>query len=120
MLSEKPWKLVDFLLVMALLTTLLLGGIASKFLPPAGAGAPASAARQEANFIISLGLYGTVLALVHLMVRSRGASWRAAFGFSSPRQWSALLMALGVTLIAFPITQYLGSLSASVMSRVHL
>src|SRR6266536_3265046 len=117
MLSEKPWKLADFLGVVALLTALLLGGIASNLLAAAKSSAPAAAPGQVGNFVVALCLYGSIVALVHLMVRNRGTSWRDAFGFKSPRQVSALLMALGVTLIAFPITYYLGILSSEFMTR---
>src|SRR2546423_12516976 len=120
MLSEKPWKLMDLLVVMALLSTLLLGGIFSNLLASTRADVSVDAGSQVVNFAVSLCLYGTILALVHLMVRGRGASWRTAFGFRSSREWSALLMALGVTFIVLPIGRYPGTLFVNLMERVHL
>jgi len=120
MLSEKPWKLMDFLMVVMLLFTLLLGGIFASLLASARADAAVNAQGETVNFTISLGLYGTILGLVHLMVRGRGASWRTAFGFRSPRQLSALLLALGVTFIILPIARCLGSLSGKLMEMIHL
>jgi len=120
MLSEKPWKLMDFLVVMALLSTLLLVGIFSNLLASTRAEVSVDAGSQAVNFTVYLCFYGTILALVHLMVRGRGASWRTAFGFRSRREWSALLMALGVTFIVLPIARYLGTLSVNLMDRVHL
>jgi membrane protease YdiL (CAAX protease family) len=120
MLTDKPWKLADFLGVMALLIALLTMGIASNLMATASPGDTAPVPGRIVNFVIALCLYGTIFAIVHLMVQNRGTSWRAAFGFKSPRQVSALLMALGVTLIAFPITYCLGILSSEFMTHVHL
>jgi len=72
------------------------------------------------NFSVSLCLYGAVLALVHLIVRVRQSDWGRAFGFTSTRQLSAMLMALGVTLIVLPIAWYLGFLSVQVMEMFRL
>src|SRR6266480_53374 len=120
MLSEKPWKPMDFLMVVTLLFTLLLGGIFANLLASARADVSVDAGSQVVNFAVSLCLYGTILALVHLMVRARGASWRTAFGFRSTRQFSALLMAMGVTFIVLPIARCLKTLSVALMDRIHL
>src|SRR5437764_3701483 len=106
MLSEKPWKLMDFLVVMALLSLLLVVGIFSNMISAARENAPVETQNQAVNFIVSLVLYGAILALVHLIVRGRESTWRTAFGFRSARPFSALLMALGVTCIVFPIARY--------------
>jgi len=118
MLSEKPWKLMDFLVVMALLSLLLVVGIFSNMISAARENAPVETQNQAVNFIVSLVLYGAILALVHLIVRGRESTWRTAFGFRSTRPFSALLMALGVTCIAFPIARYLGILSVEVMDML--
>ena len=120
MLSEKPWKLVDFLMVVTLLFTLLLGGIFSSLLAALRGDAAMNAQSESVNFTISLCLYGTILALVHMMVRGRGTSWRTAFGFTPARLLSALVTALGVTFIVLPIARYLGTLSVELMDKVHL
>src|SRR5947207_4423052 len=120
MLSEKPWKLVDFLVVIALLAMLLVGGIFSNIFAATRTGAPADTDTQIVNFSVSLCLYGAILALVHLMVRGRQSDWATAFGFSSTRQLSAVLMALGVTCIVLPIAWYLGILSVQVMEMFRL
>jgi len=120
MLSEKPWKLVDFLVVIALLAMLLVGGIFSNIFAATRTGAPADTDTQIVNFSVSLCLYGAILALVHLMVRGRQSDWGTAFGFSSTRQLSAVLMALGVTCIVLPIAWYLGILSVQVMEMFRL
>ena len=83
MLSEKPWKLMDFLVVMTLLSTLLLVGIFSNLIASTRADVSVDAGSQVVNFTVYLCFYGTILALVHLMVRGRGASWRNAW---EPRQ----------------------------------
>jgi len=120
MLSEKPWKLVDFLVVIVLLAMLLVGGIFSNIFAATRTGAPADTDTQIVNFSVSLCLYGAILALVHLMVRGRQSDWGTAFGFSSTRQLSAVLMALGVTCIVLPIAWYLGILSVQVMEMFRL
>jgi|SRR5438128_6200909 len=120
MLSEKPWKRMDFLVVTALLSLLLLGGILSHLFSKAPADVPVDVQSQVVSFGITLFLYGAILVLVHLLVRSRGTSWRKAFGFESPRQLSALFLAVGVTFIVLPIAWYLGNLSVGVMERLRL
>src|ERR1051326_650660 len=117
MLSARPWKLVDFLVVMALLSMLLLGGIFSNILSASRVDVVSDAQTQAINFAVSLCLYGAIVALVHLMVVSRQSSWGTAFGFGSTRHLSVLLLALGVTCIVFPIARYLGELSTRVMEQ---
>jgi len=55
MLNEKPWKLVDFLVVIALLAMLLVGGIFSNILAATRTGAPADTDSQIVNFSVSPG-----------------------------------------------------------------
>ena len=88
---------MDFLAVMALLSMLLVVGVFSNILSASRGDASVDAQSQAVNFAVSLCLYGAILALVHLMVRSRESNWRNAFGFTSTRPFAALLMALGVT-----------------------
>jgi len=118
MLSERPWKLMDFLAVMALLSLLLVVGVLSNILSASRSDVPVDMQSQAVNFAVSLCLYGGIVALVHLMVRSRESSWRSAFGFRSSRPIAALLMALGVTCIVLPIAWYLGILSVQVMDML--
>jgi len=118
MLSERPWKLMDFLAVMALLSLLLVVGVLSNILSASRSDVPVDMQSQAVNFAVSLGLYGGIVALVQLMVRSRESSWRSAFGFRSSRPIAALLMALGVTCIVLPIAWYLGILSVLVMDML--
>ena len=107
-------------MAMTLLFTLLLAGIGSSLLAASGGADAAMNAHSEAvNFAISLCVYGTMLALVHMIVRGRGTSWRAAFGFTPAGLLSALVMALGVTFIVLPIARYLGTLSVDLMEKVH-
>ena len=95
MLSEKPWKLTDFLAVMALLITLLLLAVLANLL---GMGGPTEAQNPAAGFVVATCLYGSILVLVHFMVQRHRTSWRAVFGFNSPRTLSALLMAMAAWL----------------------
>src|SRR6266480_6172317 len=120
MLSEKPWKLMDFLMAMTLLFTLLLVGIFSSLLAALRGDAAMNVQSESVNFTISLCVYGTMLAVVHMIVRGRGTSWRTAFGFTPARLLSALVTALGVTFIVLPIARYLGTLSVELMDKVHL
>jgi len=119
MLSAKPWKLMDFLTVIVLLSVLLLGGIFSNLLSATAPDVPAQRQNEAVNFAVSLCLYGAILGLVHLIVRTRQTNWPTAFGFTSTRQMSALLLALGVTCIVLPIAWYLlGPLSVKVMEHL--
>ena len=119
MLSTKPWKLMDFLTVIVLLSVLLLGGIFSNLLSATAPDVPAQRQNEAVNFAVSLCLYGAILGLVHLIVRTRQTNWPTAFGFTSTRQMSALLLALGVTCIVLPIAWYLlGPLSVKVMEHL--
>ena len=117
MLSEKPWKLQDFLVVMALLISFLLLSVLSSLL-----GLPTSARAQNpaSGFLVAIGLYGSILVLVHFLVQRHRANWRGAFGFNSPRPVSALLLALGVTSIILPVAWALGSVSSRVMDQFAL
>ena len=54
MLSEKPWKLVDFLVVISLLVMLLVGGIFSNIFAATRTDAPADTDTQMVNFSVSL------------------------------------------------------------------
>jgi membrane protease YdiL (CAAX protease family) len=119
MLSARPWKLIDFLVVMALLFMLLVGGIFSNFLAATRGDVALDTQTQAINFAVSLAMYGAIVALVHLMVVGRQSNWGTAFGFTSTRQLAALLMALGITCIVLPIAWYLGDLSAKVMEEFH-
>ena len=119
MLSTKPWKLMDFLTVIVLLSVLLLGGIFSNLLSATAPDVPAQRQNEAVNFAVSLCLYGAILGLVHLIVRTRQTNWPTAFGFTSTRQMSALLLALGVTCIVLPIAWYLlGPLSVKVTEHL--
>src|SRR6266498_4175507 len=96
MLSDKPWKLTDFLVVMALLITMLLLAVLSNLL---GIHGPAETQNPTAGFVVATCLYGSILVLVHFMVVRHGTSWRTVFGLDSPHPLSALLMAMGAALI---------------------
>ena len=117
MLSEKPWKLVDFLAVMALLITMLLLAVLSNLLGMRG---PAEAQNPAMGFVVATCLYGSILVLVHFMVQRHRTSWRTVFGFNSPRTLSALLMAMGVTLIILPVAWGLGILSTKLMGQFNV
>ena len=117
MLSEKPWKLTDFLVVMSLLITMLLLAVLSNLL---GLRGPTETQNPAAGFVVATCLYGSVLVLVHFMVQRNRTSWRAVFGFNSPRPLSALLMAMGVTLIILPVAWGLGILSTKLMGQFHV
>ena len=119
MLSEKPWKPVDFAVIMAVLGSILLAGAFSGMVGSRESEA-AEPRNPTVNFIISFLLYGAILILVHIMVRRRGASWRTAFGLASPRRGSALFMAVGVTLMILPIAWGLGIISAVLMEKIHM
>ena len=114
MLSEKPWKLVDFLAVMTLLITMLLLAVLSNLL---GMRETTEAQNPAAGFMVATCLYGSVLVLVHFMVQRHRTNWRSAFGFNSPRKVSALLMSMGVTLIILPVAWALGILSTKLMGQ---
>ena len=110
---------MDFLTVIVLLSVLLLGGIFSNLLSATAPDVPAQRQNEAVNFAVSLCLYGAILGLVHLIVRTRQTNWPTAFGFTSTRQMSALLLALGVTCIVLPIAWYLlGPLSVKVMEHL--
>src|SRR5437899_9951768 len=117
MLSEKPWKLADFLVVMAWLITMLLLAVLSNLLGMRG---PTEAQDPAAGFMVATCLYGSILVLVHFMVQRHRSNWRAMFGFNSPRPLSALLMAMGVTLIILPVAWGLGILSTKLMGQFHV
>ena len=117
MLSEKPWKPIDTLVVMAVLAVIFLLGVVVSTIGQR-AEAVETAIDPGVNFIFYVIFCGVIWALVHLMVRARGASWRTAFGFNAPRQMSALLTALGVTMIVFPIAVFLRWISADLMQRI--
>ena len=63
MLSEKPWKLSDFLAVMALLITMLLLAILSNLLGMRGA---PEAQNPAIGFMVATCLYGSILVLAWL------------------------------------------------------
>src|SRR5436190_7831644 len=117
MLSDKPWKLTDFLAVMALLIIMLLLAILSNLLGMRGS---TEAQNPAAGFVVATCLYGSILVLVHFMVQRHRTSWRAVFGFNSPRPLSALLMAMGVTSIILPVAWGLGILSTKLMGQFHV
>src|SRR2546422_6188396 len=117
MLSEKPWKLTDFLVVMSLLITMLLLAVLSNLLGLRGS---AETQNPTAGFLVATCLYGSILVLVHFMVQRHGTTWAAVFGFNSPRPLSALLMTIGVALIILPVARGLGILSTKLMGRFNL
>src|SRR5213596_2137228 len=117
MLSEKPWKLTDFLVVMTLLITMLLLAVLSNLLGMRGS---TETQNPAAGFVVATCLYGSILVLVHFMVQRHRTSWRAVFGFNAPRPLSALLMAMGVTLIVLPVVFGLKVLSAKFMGQFHV
>ena len=63
---------MDFLVVTALLSLLLLGGILSHLFSKAPADVPADVQSQVVSFGITLFLYGAILALVHFIGPTRG------------------------------------------------
>ena len=117
MLSEKPWKLTDFLVVMTLLITMLLLAVLSNLLGMRGS---TETQNPAAGFVVATCLYGSVLVLVHFMVQRHQTSWRVVFGFNSPRPLSALLMAMGIALIILPVAWGLGILSTKLMGQFHV
>jgi membrane protease YdiL (CAAX protease family) len=54
------------------------------------------------------------------MVQRHRTSWRTVFGFNSPRTLSALLLAIGVTLIVLPAARHLGILSTKFMDQFNV
>lgn len=121
MLSEKPWKVEAVMwLVLALLGCMLMGGAIAGLLKGGGT-APASDRVSSVSFIIStLSFHGAILVLVCLFVRYHQTNWATAFGFSSPRQTRAVLLAVGTTVLVLPIAFLLGDLSARVMTMFHV
>src|SRR5438132_10044016 len=117
MLSEKPWKLTDFLVVMTLLITMLLLAVLSNLLGMRGS---TETQNPAAGFVVATCLYGSVLVLVHFMVQRHGTVWAAVFGFNSPRPLSALWMSMGVALIILPVARGLGILSTKFMGQFHV
>jgi hypothetical protein len=118
MLSEKPWKPLDFLVVMALLSVMFLLSVVASLLGQ-GADGSEAVANPTVTFVFYTCFYGVIVAFIHLMVRGRGVSWGAAFGFNSPRKASAVLLAMGATLIVLPVASLLSQLSAELMVKVH-
>jgi len=114
MLSEKPWKLVDFLAVMTLLITMLFLAVLSNLLGIRGA---TEAQNPAVGFMVATCLYGAILVMVHFLVQRHQTNWRSAFGFGSHRTLSALLMAMGVTLIILPVVVGLKLLSTRLMGQ---
>jgi membrane protease YdiL (CAAX protease family) len=117
MLSDKPWKLTDFLVVMALLISMLLLAVLSNLLGMRGS---AEAQNPAAGFMMATCLYGSILVLVHFLVQRHRTSWREVFGFNSPRTLSALLMATGVTLIILPVVMGLKLISSKFMGQFNV
>ena len=117
MLTEKPWKLPDFLVVMTLLITMLLLALLSNLLGMRGS---TETQNPAAGFVVATFLYGSVLVLVHFMIQRHRTSWWAVFGFNSPRPVSALLMAMGVAFIILPVAWGLGILSTRIMAQFHV
>jgi len=118
MLSEKPWKPLDFLVVMALLSVMFMLSVLASLMEQGAAGSEV-AANPTVTFVFYTCFYGVIVAFIHLMVRGRGASWGAAFGFNSTRKTSAVLMAMGATLVVLPIASLLSQLSAELMMKLH-
>jgi membrane protease YdiL (CAAX protease family) len=78
-----------------------------------------AAANPTVTFVFYTCFYGVIVAFIHLMVRGRGVSWSAAFGFNSTRKTSAVLMAAGATLVVLPVASLLSQLSAGLMVKLH-
>ena len=115
MLSEKPWRAEAMLrfgliLLMSLCLGTLIGALFRK-----------GDQLSLAGIVIStLSFHGAILVLVPFLLREHGIGWSEAFGFGSPRQASALLLAFGVTLVILPVMRKLGDLSAQFMTLLRL
>src|ERR1051325_8777283 len=105
MLSEKPWKLADFLVVMSLLLTMLFLAVLSNLLGMRGS---VESQNPAAGFIVATCLYGSILVLVHFLVQRHQTRWARGLWFNSPRTMSASLMTMGVALIILPVARGLG------------
>ena len=114
MLSGRPWKTIDCLAVLAFLSALAMGGVLAR-LSALQAEATSTPEVGTAHYLAAMCSYGLMIALVHIMVRARGATWTSAFGFRSSPGGATLRLAFGAAFLTFPIARMLGALSAEVM-----
>lgn len=121
MLSEKPWKPV---LVVRLLAG-LLASISLGVLIVAGYEGIAAEAGKPKNhlFIFAVGTFsfhGVALVMIDAFLRAHQIGWKEAFGFAAPRRTRALLLATMVGVLVVPIAWSLYALAAKVMQRLQM
>jgi len=120
MLSEKPWRPDQVLLLLIrLLASIFIGGLLVSLLDATHW--LESKAMEVATLAIGMiSFHGAALVLIHWSLRACGVSWEQAFGFLAPRLGRALLLGLLVILGILPVALSLQHLSFQVMELVHL
>jgi membrane protease YdiL (CAAX protease family) len=112
---EKPWA-ADAVLVLCagLFASLSAGWIV------AGLMDLAPDDRFGAFVISTLSFHGAVIVFIHVFVRGHRMTWSEAFGLNRPGAFLALLLALGLTVVALPCAWLLGQLSARSMTWLQM
>src|SRR5689334_877608 len=101
MVSQKPWKAEAIIqLLLGMFVCLSMGALVVQFLIPGGASA-GGRWKMASLLVNALCLHGGTLALIAFFVREHGLNWREAFGFSSPRKWLAVLLAVMAACVAY-------------------
>jgi len=120
MLSEKPWRLEQVLLLgLRLLASVFIGGLLISGL--AATHWLGSSAMKVVTLLVSISsFHGAALVLIHASLRDYGSSWADAFGFWAPGIGRTILMALLVMLGILPIAWSLQQFSVWVMELIHL
>jgi membrane protease YdiL (CAAX protease family) len=119
MLSVKPWKELSVVRLILVVLGCLVGLSLTATLVGHWLGRSGSETPRAVEMVLgTFSLQAVVLLLVHFFLREHGVRWVDFLGLSGPRLGRALGWALGVGLVALPLTLTLNMASAWAMQHV--
>jgi membrane protease YdiL (CAAX protease family) len=120
MLSEKPWRPEQVLLLLIRLFASLFLGMALVGLLDSTHWLAPTQLKLATLGISLLSFHGAALYLTHRFLQQEGMTWSQAFGFRSPRLGRTMGLTLLVAVAVLPVAWELGEISAKVMNALHI
>ena len=119
MLSYKPWRFETVIqLVASVFACLCLGMVAIGVLRQAGVAAFQSSNSFATVLVATMSFQGAAWVLIFLFLKLHGVDWRSAFGLRNPNLPRALLLGIGMLVVALPIVLALQQLSVLALDKL--
>lgn len=119
MLSRRPWQTETVILLIAgVFACLFLGVVAIGVLRKLGVSAFASPDDLGPVLVATLSFQGAAWVMIFIFLKLHAVDWREAFGLRNANLPRALLLAVGVLVVALPIVLALQQLSILTLDKM--